>query len=739
MHPSSAYKIPPALGPVVPKRSPSTAARSVTVSSPSGITPSRPRPHYEGHDVSPAVLSPTASTRVRLGARAPSASRSDLRFPSSPTGHHSPSPDIVARPALQFKSGCGVLVHEWRKGECVATFKCGDLLGQGGFAKVFDFIDVRSQERFACKIVDKEKLKSESTRTKFFAEVDIHQRLKHPNILNFVRYFDDDHYYYLLLERCCRYSLMDLHMSRGVFTVPEIQHIMTQLLIATDFLHSNLVIHRDLKLGNLMIDPAGNIKVGDFGFATQLDSPDQLKVTMCGTPNYIAPEVLKPEDATRSPTGYSFGADIWSLGVILYTLAVGKPPFETKDVQATYNLIRKCEYRFPDGSLTTPSVPIPTGVRSMVSEMLLLRPQDRSPIIKLRCHPFLSSTPSMAPLSLTDLDAEISPHSRSPTSQGDVKHALGPLRGGGIARSSSLSPHGRPPHPSHFETVGRSQPTSSKNQCPARVFLPCGVSIVEYAHFPKYGWCYRMLQADGRVMTGVTLNDCTKVLGDDATSHIWYYNRERTADRHMDKMFFFQSAAEALSFAETSKGADMSLQKKVSILNFLKNHMGPARDAVGESQIQSTASSYYAPITRQTNAALTLASPSPPVIVKQFQQHTAFNCAPSTVRMSAVTMRLSNGNYQHVIHVFACDVAECVFVSGYGPCVSPWIIDFSRPISREVDAFHIIFSSQLNRQCFPVSVSPAALMESSQGGGFLDTGVLRIPSWLCSQMMALSR
>ena len=96
---------------------------------------------------------------------------------------------------------------------------------------------------------------------------------------------------------------------------------MSQIVSSLKYLHKHNVIHRDLKLGNLFINNDMRVKVGDFGLATKLTRPDERKKTICGTPNYIAPEILEGKN------GHSFEVDIWSTGVILYTLLVGKPPF----------------------------------------------------------------------------------------------------------------------------------------------------------------------------------------------------------------------------------------------------------------------------------------------------------------------------------------------------------------------------------------------------------------------------
>lgn len=120
------------------------------------------------------------------------------------------------------------------------------------------------------------------------------------------------------------------------------QSYINQLISALKYLHNNKIIHRDLKLGNLFINDKMELKLGDFGLATKLDFDGEKKKTICGTPNYIAPEILDGK------TGHSFEVDVWSLGVIIYTLLIGKPPFETQDVKTTYKKIKACQYQFPD-------------------------------------------------------------------------------------------------------------------------------------------------------------------------------------------------------------------------------------------------------------------------------------------------------------------------------------------------------------------------------------------------------
>jgi polo-like kinase 1 len=115
---------------------------------------------------------------------------------------------------------------------------------------------------------------------------------------------------------------MELVKRRRRLTEPEAAYLCLQLLDAMRYLHANAIIHRDLKLGNLFIAADVGIRVGDFGLATMLCEQGERKRTVCGTPNYIAPEIL---DRTG---GHSYEVDSWSIGCIIYTLLFGKPPFD---------------------------------------------------------------------------------------------------------------------------------------------------------------------------------------------------------------------------------------------------------------------------------------------------------------------------------------------------------------------------------------------------------------------------
>ncbi|CAH6718931.1 cell cycle serine/threonine-protein kinase Cdc5p/MSD2 [[Candida] jaroonii] len=248
-------------------------------------------------------------------------------------------------------------------------YKRGLFLGEGGFARCFQMKD-SSGQIYAAKTVAKASIKNEKTKTKLLSEIKIHKSLNHPNIVNFIDCFEDDINVYILLEICPNQSLVELLKTRKRLTEPEVRFFMVQIIGAVKYLHSRRVIHRDLKLGNIFFDPQMNLKIGDFGLASILPSNDSRKYTICGTPNYIAPEVL----GGKNNGGHSFEVDIWAIGIMMYALLVGKPPFQSKDVQIIYERIKKSDYDFPIDK------PISEDAKHLIRDLLETNPIKRPSI-----------------------------------------------------------------------------------------------------------------------------------------------------------------------------------------------------------------------------------------------------------------------------------------------------------------------------------------------------------------------
>ena len=161
-----------------------------------------------------------------------------------------------------------------------------------------------------------------------------------------------------------------------------------QLIDGTKYMHTNNVIHRDLKLGNLFLDRHLGVKIGDLGLATKLTHSNERKRTICGTPNYIAPEIIDGKG------GHSFQVDIWSMGVIMYTLLVGKPPYEAKDVKSTYKRIIANVYSFPD------HVQVSDRAKDLIRSMLQSKPELRPTLDQVQNHSFFTASDVKIPLSL---------------------------------------------------------------------------------------------------------------------------------------------------------------------------------------------------------------------------------------------------------------------------------------------------------------------------------------------------
>lgn len=244
----------------------------------------------------------------------------------------------------------------------------GHFLGEGGFARCFQMKD-DDGKIFAAKTVAKISIKSEKTRKKLLSEIQIHKSMKHSNVVQFIDCFEDDINVYILLEICPNGSLMELLKKRKVLTEPEVRFFTIQICGAIKYMHSRRVIHRDLKLGNIFFDDNYNLKIGDFGLAAVLANDRERKYTVCGTPNYIAPEVLMGKH-----TGHSYEVDIWSIGVMLYALLIGKPPFQSKDVNTIYERIKCRDFIFPKDKYISDEAKI------LIQDILSLDPLERPSI-----------------------------------------------------------------------------------------------------------------------------------------------------------------------------------------------------------------------------------------------------------------------------------------------------------------------------------------------------------------------
>lgn len=263
------------------------------------------------------------------------------------------------------------------------TYILRKLIGRGAYAQCF--LAVVGEEPFALKIIKYSEIKSEKVKQKLEKEISIHSSLDHPNVVKMYTHFYNTEYIFMVLELCEIGALDDLIRRNGKLKERYVAKFMLQLVKGLIYLHDErFVIHRDLKLGNLFLDNHLNIKICDFGLSAVIKGNEKRR-TVCGTPNYIAPEIL-----FGKTMGHSFEADIWSLGVIIYTLLIGTPPFQQKKVEEIYKLIELNKYIFPpDNNLSSEAI-------DLITKLLTTDPNERPDLCQILQHKFLCQRENLA-------------------------------------------------------------------------------------------------------------------------------------------------------------------------------------------------------------------------------------------------------------------------------------------------------------------------------------------------------
>ena len=263
-----------------------------------------------------------------------------------------------------------------RASGALEDYELGEVLGSGGFGHVRAARDVCTGVRVAVKIVDKRKMAEAGITDRIMNEVRLHSRLAHPAVVKLLHWFEDAASVYLVLERCAT-ELQEHIRTRQYLEEDEAARLFTQLVQGLYYLHTQGIIHRDLKLSNLLLTVDGDLKIADFGLAVQLETGDAMRNTFCGTPNYIAPEIV----ARKS---HGLTADLWSLGVMLFTFLTGSPPFETEEVDATLRKVALAEYAFPDGDGVSPAA------KDLIEQLLQKEPTRRLGLLSVLHHPFVT-------------------------------------------------------------------------------------------------------------------------------------------------------------------------------------------------------------------------------------------------------------------------------------------------------------------------------------------------------------
>lgn len=447
----------------------------------------------------------------------------------------------------------------------IRRYSKGKFLGKGGFARVYEFTSLETRKLYAGKVVVKASLTKSRAKQKLMSEIKIHRSLRHTNIVGFEHFFEDAENVYILLELCPNQTMSELLRRRKRLTEVEVQCYSLQMISALKYLHAKKVIHRDLKIGNLFISEKMELKLGDFGLASKLEYDGQMRKTICGTPNYIAPEILDGKE------GHSYEVDVWSYGVILYTLLIGKPPFETNDVKKTYNLIKMNAYSFPD------TVRISEPAKSLITRILRTEPTRRPNLEEILDHDFFHmgySIPQFLPISTLAVppsDKYIKQFLPATVGTQQQPHLdTAPI----LARNTLMSTSPRDMAAS-LRPKSHASRTSERTQRALSPKAPEAVSPkaktdppvsniwvkkwVDYSS--KYGLGYVLSNG----CAGVYFNDSCKIIMEPNSNQFYYV--ERTPDRR-DVIFTY-----ALD------NYPKSLHKKVALLQHFKSYLETESDA----------------------------------------------------------------------------------------------------------------------------------------------------------------
>ncbi|XP_050977224.1 serine/threonine-protein kinase DCLK1a isoform X5 [Labeo rohita] len=260
-------------------------------------------------------------------------------------------------------------------------YKVGRMIGDGNFAVVHECVEHSTGRAYALKIINKGKCRGKEHMIQ--NEVAILRRVKHPNIVLLIEEMDTYSELYLVMELVKGGDLFDAITSANRYTERDASGMLYNLANAIKYLHSLNIVHRDIKPENLLVyehqDGSKSLKLGDFGLATVVDGP---LYTVCGTPTYVAPEII-------AETGYGLKVDIWAAGVITYILLCGFPPFRgsTDDQEALFDQILLGQLEFPLPYWDNVS----DSAKELIVSMLQVEVDQRYTALQVLEHPWVTN------------------------------------------------------------------------------------------------------------------------------------------------------------------------------------------------------------------------------------------------------------------------------------------------------------------------------------------------------------
>ena len=254
-------------------------------------------------------------------------------------------------------------------------YKYGRLLGKGAFGKVNLSLHVLTGRLVAIKSINKTRLTSERQKSKITQETNIMKNLSHSNyVVKVFETYETHKHICIVMEYICAGDLLSYIRKRSKLSETTAKYIFKQIVLGLQYIHSKGIVHRDIKLDNILIDLDNNIKICDFGVSKKIRKGESM-TEQCGTPAYIAPEILKNK-------GYEgFTVDIWSAGVVLYAMLSGIVPFKGKNLQELQELIMEGKYK--------PISEISKEANHLIKCLLEVDPKKRITIQNILNHPWM--------------------------------------------------------------------------------------------------------------------------------------------------------------------------------------------------------------------------------------------------------------------------------------------------------------------------------------------------------------
>ncbi|EMC93473.1 hypothetical protein BAUCODRAFT_125332 [Baudoinia panamericana UAMH 10762] len=305
----------------------------------------------------------TTVTKITLPSQAAQQQRSSTADSRpSETDTLTLAPRIIPQPQLPKQFHLGL-------------FEIGKPLGKGKFGRVYLARERSNNFICALKVLHKSELTQGKVEKQVRREIEIQSNLAHPNILRLYGHFHDTKRIFLILEFAGRGELYKHLRKAGKFPEWQAAQYVAQMASALRYLHGKHVMHRDIKPENILVGIHGEIKISDFGWSVH--APNNRRNTMCGTLDYLPPEMIKPG---REENWYSEKVDLWSLGVLTYEFLVGEAPFEDTPVMTQRRIAR--------GEMTIPAF-VSAEARDLIRRLLVLDPERRIPLEEVEVHPWI--------------------------------------------------------------------------------------------------------------------------------------------------------------------------------------------------------------------------------------------------------------------------------------------------------------------------------------------------------------